>query len=464
MFLRNHLIHGRNRLLLTYISVLYLANFSLNLLIYRNFSIVSLSMGVIFAAILFILVRNKKRPVLTMYFMICFLFCFTFFLTLTHLSLVSYMLFWLAVILSALYLERGIIVLSGFLKGLATLYFFNKYQLQIFPGADPQSLAFLLLFDAFLIIFLLIVTAVFKKLLDKAEEGQQQLNSILNNTDVVTWSLNLQTGRMLFSPNIEKLSGRSPEYFIKNKEGWRSIIHPSDLSYASKEMHKQLLGDMKPVEYRIVTMNGEDRWVQSRGSLVKDESNKLIRIDGVLIDITPQKKLEDKMIQMALHDPLTGLPNRVHFNNRVTEALERVKRKKQQMSIFFIDLDGFKKINDTYGHDVGDVVLKDVAERLRAIFRENDILCRIGGDEFMVLLEITSIQHAEKAAKRILEELASPFQFQERSIYVSPSIGISIYPMDGLDIESLIKKADDAMYAVKKKGKNNYQFYSIHTA
>ena len=464
MFHRNYILQGRNRLLLTYMSGLYLANIILNMLIYHRISIVNLFMGVIPAAILFTLVWNIKRPVLTMYSIISFLFYYTFFLITIHPCLISYMFLWLALILSSVYLDRGIILLSGCYKILSTLYFFNRYGLQIFPGVSPQQFVFLLLFDAFLIIFLLTTTAVFKKLLDKAEDSQKQLNSILNNADVVTWSLNLKTGRMEFSQNIEKLSGKPAAYFAKNKEGWRSIVHPADLCDVSKEIRKQLLGDMKPIEYRIVDENRKVHWVQSRGSLVKDASNKLIRIDGVMIDITQQKEMEDRIVHMALHDSLTGLPNRVLFNNHLVEALDRVKRNKQQMAIFFIDLDGFKIINDTYGHDTGDVVLKDVAERLSTIFREKDVVCRIGGDEFMVLLELTSGQHAEKAACRILEELANPFKFQGKSIYVSPSIGISMYPTDGMDIESLIKKADDAMYAVKKRGKNNYQFYSVHTA
>ncbi|MDQ7061604.1 MAG: EAL domain-containing protein [Sulfurimonas sp.] len=173
--------------------------------------------------------------------------------------------------------------------------------------------------------------------------------------------------------------------------------------------------------------------------------------------------LEHKEIlhHQAHHDALTSLPNRVLFNDRLEQAIEKAKRNSSKIAVFFIDLDHFKEINDSLGHNIGDEVLKAVSTRLKEVIREEDTLARLGGDEFTVLLEgIKNIQDASLIAGKILETLSQVIHIDFHDLYVSSSIGISVYPDDGKSSQNLLKFADSAMYKAKDEGRNNFQFYS----
>ncbi len=196
-----------------------------------------------------------------------------------------------------------------------------------------------------------------------------------------------------------------------------------------------------------------------------EEQDKLFII-VILQDITRQKNTEeklaealDKVSKLANHDPLTGLPNLRLASERLLSAISMAKRKKMKAAIMFIDLDGFKNVNDSYGHDIGDKLLRMVADRLVGSLRETDTVARIGGDEFLVVQ--TEVQHriaAANVAEKIVSKLAKPFLLKQKEICVGVSIGISIYPEHGEESRVLIKKADDAMYYTKRLGKNNYTF------
>jgi len=168
---------------------------------------------------------------------------------------------------------------------------------------------------------------------------------------------------------------------------------------------------------------------------------------------------QDDAEHMALHDALTGLPNRVLLLDRLRQTLARVRRHQDFAAVLFIDLDGFKPINDTYGHDCGDEVLRVIAGRLQEVVREGDTAARIGGDEFvMVLGELKNGLHAGLTGTRVIKSITQPIAWQGRAVRVSASLGISVAPTDGLDPETLLKKADEAMYVAKKSGKNGYSF------
>lgn len=178
-------------------------------------------------------------------------------------------------------------------------------------------------------------------------------------------------------------------------------------------------------------------------------------------DITNLKQSEEQLERLAHHDPLTELPNRLLFNARLSHALEHSRRANQRLALLFIDLDRFKHINDSFGHGVGDELLRQVAGRLTGCMREEDTVARIGGDEFIVLLEsIGEPTHVVVAAEKIIDNFALPFQLQEREVFISPSIGISIYPRDGSDCGSLLRNADTAMYRAKEAGRNGFAFYT----
>jgi len=195
-------------------------------------------------------------------------------------------------------------------------------------------------------------------------------------------------------------------------------------------------------------------------SAVHDEHGKLIRYVALLSDISIQKAYEEQLLIDSHHDVLTGLPNRLFFNQILTQTLSRSERRNKTFSLFFIDLNQFKEVNDTYGHECGDILLKTIAERLQANIRADDFVSRLGGDEFTIIFE--SIQHNEKAitvAKTLIEKTKQPFIFEKCSITPSISIGIAFYPKHGTDASTLLKCADQAMYHAKHQTSEHYFIY-----
>lgn len=174
-----------------------------------------------------------------------------------------------------------------------------------------------------------------------------------------------------------------------------------------------------------------------------------------------RKQAEQNLRFVATHDPLTALPNRTMFGDRLSQALAQVRRYNRRLSLLFVDLDGFKEVNDTFGHDVGDVLLREIAARLRACLREGDVIGRIGGDEFVVLIEESGgPEQIALVARKILDTVARPVSVRGHECQVTGSVGISVYPQDGKDSQVLLRNADSAMYRAKELGKNRYQFYS----
>ncbi|WP_338845617.1 diguanylate cyclase [Massilia sp. W12] len=181
---------------------------------------------------------------------------------------------------------------------------------------------------------------------------------------------------------------------------------------------------------------------------------------GSMVDISEQKAAQDHFQQMAHHDALTGLPNRLHLNIHLEQCLALARRKQEGAALMFIDLDRFKHINDTLGHDVGDALLVQVAQRLRQAVRESDLVARLGGDEFVIVLhEAGKREQALPVAHKILTRMDAPYEIEAHQVISSPSIGIALYPSDGNTPDELMKHADIAMYHAKALGRNNAQFF-----
>jgi diguanylate cyclase (GGDEF)-like protein/PAS domain S-box-containing protein len=228
------------------------------------------------------------------------------------------------------------------------------------------------------------------------------------------------------------------------------------------------------IEERVqYTTDGRQRHVEFRTIPIRDEDGKIIQAIHIQRDITDRKEAENQIRCLAYYDNLTGLPNRTFFKDLLTRALMNAKRSKRPMAALFIDLDFFKRVNDTLGHDAGDELLRAVAERLLKCVRKTDCITRpedgesvntvsrLGGDEFIVLLnDIANDRDAAFVARRILNDLRQPYLLSGQEVFISASIGISVYPSDGEDTETLLRNADIAMYNTKEEGKNNYQFFA----
>lgn len=288
------------------------------------------------------------------------------------------------------------------------------------------------------------------------------------------WDWNPKTNRFAMSNELCRLVGVRPQDFAGTFEAFLNLVHADDRPIVTGALQK-LVSQHTPcdIDHRIVLPNGTDFIIHLQAEGVREEETDEITVIGTAQDITERKQAERAIHQLAYYDSLTGLANRVLFKDRLSNAISFAARHHQHLATLFIDLDRFKIINDTLGHTVGDLLLTHVAERLSDSVRQSDsvsrhadhepmhALARLGGDEFTILL--TSLPHPEDAgrvARRILESLAHPFSIDGHEIFISASIGISIFPSDGSTVEALLKNADTAMYHAKEQGRNNCQFYS----
>lgn len=214
------------------------------------------------------------------------------------------------------------------------------------------------------------------------------------------------------------------------------------------------------MEHRFRCRGGEQRWLWHRGCVYQGRTGHRL-LESFVVDITERKTAEDELAFLAKHDALTGVANRTLFIEQVNKSMQRADRHGEMAACLFIDLDRFKSVNDSYGHAFGDELLQEIAERLKRCVRGNDMIGRLGGDEFTVLLDgIADPRDAAAAARKILEELDRPYRIQGRELHASASIGISCYPGDAADGDSLLGNADAAMYRVKSSGRRGYRFWS----
>jgi diguanylate cyclase (GGDEF)-like protein/PAS domain S-box-containing protein len=221
---------------------------------------------------------------------------------------------------------------------------------------------------------------------------------------------------------------------------------------------QQIAFDNYEVEHDFVTIGRRTLLLNARQ--IEREVGKERIILLAIEDITERKKYEEKIQQMAFHDSLTGLPNRKLFSDRLGIVLAQAKRNKKKVGIVMLDLDNFKDVNDTLGHDVGDTLLKAVAERLSGTLRKSDTVARFGGDEFVLIFpDMEVIEEAIQVVQKIIDRFHKPFLIDTHQLVVTTSIGIAVYPNDGMDEEILMKNADIAMYQAKQAGRARYQLY-----
>jgi diguanylate cyclase (GGDEF)-like protein/PAS domain S-box-containing protein len=254
--------------------------------------------------------------------------------------------------------------------------------------------------------------------------------------------------RLIGAENSEQVIGQSAKNFVP--------IQITDLIKSKVFSSDKLENERYRFEFQVRRIDGEKIDVEMAARSILYEGRFAIQVVGR--DITQRKQSEQTIKFMAYYDTLTRLPNRNQFRNHLNAILHQQENKMH--AVLFLDLDRFKIINDTKGHTVGDIILQKVAGRLEEAVQNDGLVSRQGGDEFIIVLEDINKENASQVAKRILNEFSLPFEVNSEEFYVTPSIGISIFPTDGRDEETLIKNADTAMYQAKDRGKNNYQFYS----
>ena len=213
------------------------------------------------------------------------------------------------------------------------------------------------------------------------------------------------------------------------------------------------------LELPIKTAKGNQKWVRTIGIPVV-EKGEVIRLRGSMQDITAKKMAEEKLHWLANFDPLTGLPNRTLLNDRVVYAIRIAYHVQDTVALLILDLDHFKNINDSLGHDIGDKMLVKVASRIQSVVREEDTISRQGGDEFVIILPGTDADGAAHVAEKLIEVVSQPYSIQQYELTITPSIGIALYPIDGSDLNTLFQSADAAMYRAKGDGRNCYRFFT----
>ena len=278
-----------------------------------------------------------------------------------------------------------------------------------------------------------------------------------------TWDWDIDTNRLYWSDAIYGMFGYRVGEVTPSYELFCQSVHPDDREQVrSGELRCIETGENHDEEYRVIWPDGSVHWLRETGNIVKDDHGIAVKMMGVVRDITEEKAWARQMHRLAHHDALTGLPNRLVFEEQLDRALERARRAGTRIALVFIDLNGFKAINDRLGHAAGDQVLQHMARRLREALRGSDSVARLGGDEFVAILESLSLERsphdeARAVAGKLLAALTPPVRLEQGPQQVGASLGIAMFPDHAQSKDRLIHLADLAMYEAKRSGDNQYR-------
>jgi len=300
-----------------------------------------------------------------------------------------------------------------------------------------------------------------RKAQDALRQSEEKYRNILENIQEAYFEVDLAGNFTFFNDSLCRLTGCSREELVganykqfSDKEHSKNVFLIFNKVFNTGEAEQGF-------DWLIIRKDGTKRYIEASVSLKKDSKDNPAGFRGVIRDITERKKIEQELNHLATHDALTGLPNRLMFSQLLDHAIQSAQRNKKQLAVLFIDLDRFKIINDSLGHEAGDILLKEMAQRFKQSLRTSDVVGRLGGDEFTILVEdFNDVKQVETIAQKILTTVIKPMSIMDEECRVTASIGISVFPKDGQDEQSLMKNADIAMYFAKEEGKNNFQFYS----
>jgi diguanylate cyclase (GGDEF)-like protein/PAS domain S-box-containing protein len=301
-----------------------------------------------------------------------------------------------------------------------------------------------------------------KRALEELKYSEARCRAFFESAGVGAVQVDPASGRYIqVNDRFCQITGYNAEELLTMS--FRDLLHPDDRESDIVNFNRLIRGEITDyeVEKRYIRKGDQVVWVHVSVTVIRDGFARPISAAGVVQDITARKNAEEQIKHLANHDELTGLPNRRLFCDLMSLKVVEARRNRTKFAILFLDLDRFKDINDTLGHEVGDEVLKAAAAKLRSTIRESDIIARLGGDEFIILLpDMNHVGAISEVARKIINSFSQSFSIAGNDILVAPSIGISMYPDDGEEIDSLLRNADTAMYQAKERGRNKYLFYN----
>ncbi|NOQ14667.1 MAG: EAL domain-containing protein [Methyloprofundus sp.] len=294
----------------------------------------------------------------------------------------------------------------------------------------------------------------------KLKQSEAHFRFIAESAQALIWMCDTHMQYIWFNKMWLDFTGRTLEQELEHN--WATSVHPDDLQ-ACKNCFANHFKLRQPfsMEYRLKHHDGTYHWILDNGTPRFTPAGKFEGYIGSSFDITERKKDEEIIWQQANYDELTHLPNRRMFQDRLELEIVKSHREKLSLALLFIDLDHFKAVNDTLGHEMGDLLLIKAAQRIMSCVRESDTVARLGGDEFTVILsELSDISSIERITDSIIKNLSQPFRLEEQEVYITASIGITLYPNDGDSVSQLLKNADQAMYRAKNIGRNRFSYYT----